>query len=71
MAANVGTTRLPPIRLLQTVGITSAAIVGGMTASLSFYTIPAILLSPIPIALRQWVQMFNLGKKVGPTFSLV
>ena len=71
MAVNIGTTRLPPIRLLQTLGITSAAILGSMTLTLSFFDIPAMLLVPTPLALRQWSQMFNLGKKVGPSFSVV
>lgn len=71
MASNMGTTRLPPIRLLQTVGITSAAMLGSMTASISFFTIPALLLSPTAVALRQWVQMYKLGKMVGSSFSVV
>lgn len=71
MASNMGTTRLPPIRLLQTVGITSAAILGSMTLTMSFFDVPAMLLSPTPLALRQWSHMFNLGKKVEPSFSLV
>jgi hypothetical protein len=51
-----------PIRLAQTLGITSSLLVGGVAAGLSFFTIPRLLESPTPLMLRQWRKMFIAGK---------
>lgn len=60
-----------PIRLAQTIGITTAGILGGMNLTLSAYQIPTLLLSPAALALRQFDQVYTLGKKAGPSLSLV
>ena len=51
-----------PIRLAQTLGITSSLLFGGVCAGLSFFTIPRLLESPTPLMLRQWRKMFIAGK---------
>lgn len=71
MASSLGADRVPPIRAIQAIGITSAAILGGMNITLSFFSIPACLLAPTPVALKQFAQIYNLGKKVGPGGSLL
>lgn len=60
-----------PIRLAQTIGITTAGILGGMNLTISLYQIPSLLLAPASLALRQFEQIYTLGKKVGPSLSLV
>jgi hypothetical protein len=51
-----------PIRLAQTLGITSSFLLGGVSAGLSFFTIPRLLESPTPLMLRQWRTMYIAGK---------
>ncbi|KAN0117714.1 protein of unknown function (DUF1772) domain containing protein [Hyaloscypha variabilis] len=53
-----------PIRLAQTVGITSSLFFGGLAAGMSFFTIPRLLESPTPLMLRQWRKMYIAGKHV-------
>lgn len=57
---------IAPIRLLQTVGITTAALLGGMNFTISLIEIPAIMLSPPSLAVNQWAQTYAIGSKVGP-----
>lgn len=65
------TPNMAPIRLLQTVGITTAALIGGMNFTISCFSIPAIMLSPPSLALKQWAQIYSLGSKVAPGISLL
>lgn len=51
-----------PIRLAQTLGITSSLLLGGISAGLSFFTVPRLLESPTPLMLRQWRKMYIAGK---------
>jgi hypothetical protein len=55
-----------PIRIAQTLGITTSALLAGNTLSLSFFTIPRFLESPTPLMLRQWKAMFLAGKVLSP-----
>jgi hypothetical protein len=54
-----------PIRLAQTLGITTSLIFAGVNASLSIFLIPRILESPTPLLLKQWSRMYEAGKAVG------
>jgi hypothetical protein len=53
-----------PLRLAQTLGITSSLLLGGLSAGMSFFTIPRLLESPTPLMLRQWRKMYIGGKHV-------
>lgn len=59
-----------PYRALQTIGLTSAAILAGQNFTLTFYAIPAVLLAPTDLAVTQYARIFNLGKKLGPALAL-
>ncbi|KAE9377247.1 hypothetical protein N431DRAFT_555484 [Stipitochalara longipes BDJ] len=50
------------LRLAQTLGITSSLLLGGLSAGMSFFTIPRLLESPTPLMLRQWRKMYIAGK---------
>ncbi|KAE8453669.1 hypothetical protein EG329_009180 [Mollisiaceae sp. DMI_Dod_QoI] len=60
-----------PIRLAQTLGLTSSLILAGQTLTLSTFLIPRLLDSPTPLMLRQWNTMYQTGKKQGPPFALI
>ncbi|CZT07892.1 uncharacterized protein RAG0_13178 [Rhynchosporium agropyri] len=60
-----------PIRLAQTLGITSSLVLAGQTLSTSFVTAPRLLESPASLLLRQWGNMYDVGKKTGPTISAI
>jgi hypothetical protein len=54
-----------PIRLAQTLGITTSLIFGGVIASLSIFVLPRILESPTPLLVKQWSRMYEAGKAAG------
>jgi len=58
-----------PIRLAQTIGITTSSILGGFVASASFQLVPRLLESPTPLLLKQWGNAYNIGKKNAPPFA--
>jgi hypothetical protein len=60
-----------PIRLAQTLGITTSLIFAGANASLSIFLIPRILESPTPLLLKQWNHTYERGKAIGPPFGVV
>ncbi|KAK2626769.1 hypothetical protein QTJ16_003944 [Diplocarpon rosae] len=60
-----------PIRLAQTVGITSSLVLAGMTLSTSITTVPRLLESPPSLLLQQWGHMYNAGKRTGPPISIL
>lgn len=57
------------IRIAQTLGITSSAILAGYVASASFAVVPRLLESPTPLLLRQWNNAYLAGKKYAPPFA--
>ncbi|KAE9371814.1 hypothetical protein N431DRAFT_426415 [Stipitochalara longipes BDJ] len=59
------------VRLVQTLGITASSLLAGQVSSFSFSTVPRLLESPTPLMLRQWVNMFHVGKSVGQPSSIV
>ncbi|KAF2200729.1 hypothetical protein GQ43DRAFT_441288 [Delitschia confertaspora ATCC 74209] len=63
----------PPnaIRIAQAVGITASAMLAGTNMALSVFAIPAIMQGPAPLAARQWRQIYDLGKKVGPGLAAI
>ncbi|KAH7380917.1 hypothetical protein BKA64DRAFT_749649 [Cadophora sp. MPI-SDFR-AT-0126] len=60
-----------PIRLAQTLGITSSLILSGMTLSTSLTTVPRLLESPPSLLLQQWGHMYDRGKKTGSPIALL
>ncbi|KAF8867354.1 hypothetical protein BDZ45DRAFT_638860 [Acephala macrosclerotiorum] len=60
-----------PIRLAQTLGLTSSLILAGQTITLSTFLIPRLLDSPTPLMLKQWNNMFQIGRLTGPQFALL
>ncbi|KAL2062820.1 hypothetical protein VTL71DRAFT_5892 [Oculimacula yallundae] len=60
-----------PIRLAQTLGITTSLILAGSTLSTSMVTIPRILESPPNLLIQQWGHMYDVGKKTGPIASSI
>jgi len=60
-----------PIRIAQTVGITTVSALAGMTFSFSAFVVPRILESPSPLLLRQWNHTFRAGMStIAPLASL-
>ncbi|KAH8598961.1 hypothetical protein B0O99DRAFT_683694 [Bisporella sp. PMI_857] len=60
-----------PIRVAQTLGLSSSLVLAGASFSLSAYVVPSILSSPAPLLLRQWHTMFARGKAQIPTVALI
>jgi hypothetical protein len=60
-----------PIRLVQTIGITTSSILAGSVASASFALVPRLLESPTPLLLKQWGNAYNAGKKNAPPFAVL
>ncbi|KAH9208438.1 hypothetical protein DL95DRAFT_395285, partial [Leptodontidium sp. 2 PMI_412] len=60
-----------PIRLAQTLGITTSLILAGSTLSTSLTTVPRLLESPPTLLLQQWSHMYAVGKKTGPPISFL
>jgi hypothetical protein len=57
-----------PIRLAQTIGITSSAFATGLVLAHSAYIIPRLLESPPPLAVKQFKAAYERGKRsVAPT----
>ncbi|CAG8972555.1 hypothetical protein HYALB_00011405 [Hymenoscyphus albidus] len=60
-----------PIRLAQTLGLTTQGIVAGLSLSYSIIAVPRLLESPTPLMLKQWAAMYNTGKLFMPPLSLL
>ncbi|KAH8666003.1 hypothetical protein BGZ60DRAFT_410376 [Tricladium varicosporioides] len=60
-----------PLRLAQTLGLTTTAIFSGVSIALSTILVPRILESPAPLLVRQWGNMFARMKIVAPGVMLV
>ncbi|KAH0538996.1 hypothetical protein FGG08_004445 [Glutinoglossum americanum] len=58
------------IRVAQTLGITSSAVLAGSLFSISFSTVPSLLLAPAPLLQQQWEAIYQHGKTVGPRVAL-
>lgn len=58
-------------RVLQTVGLTTTAILAGASASFSIYTVPRLLESPTPLLLKQFKHMFAAGHDTVPDGTVV
>lgn len=65
------TPNIAPIRLLQTVGITSAALLGGMGFACSLIGIPTIMMAPPSLAVKQWAQTNSIESKIAPAISIL
>lgn len=60
-----------PIRLAQTVGITTSSLLAGASLTMSFMMVPRLLESPTPLLLKQWNGMFQAGKVSAPPVAAV
>lgn len=58
-------------RVLQTIGLTTTAILAGASASFSLYAVPRILESPTPLLLKQFKNMYNAGHDSLPAGTVV
>lgn len=58
-------------RVLQTIGLTTTAILAGMSASFSLYTVPRLLESPTPLLLKQFKHMFAAGHDTVPAGTII
>ena len=58
-----------PVRIAQTLGITSSALIAGSVLTISVSLVPRILESPSPLLLRQWSRTYNNGKKTVPPIA--
>ncbi|KAK0275001.1 hypothetical protein LTR35_011423 [Friedmanniomyces endolithicus] len=54
----------------QIAGVTSAACLSGLIASVSFIAIPAIALAPPEVAVRQWKKAYDKGISSAPFFAI-
>ncbi|KAF2652003.1 hypothetical protein K491DRAFT_695991 [Lophiostoma macrostomum CBS 122681] len=63
----------PPTSLLvaQAVGITASAYLFGNNACISYGSVPAILMAPAPLAVKQWAKVYDTGHKVGPALAVI
>ncbi|KAI9801863.1 MAG: hypothetical protein M1833_002177 [Piccolia ochrophora] len=59
------------IRVAQTVGITSSALIAGSLMSISLIGVPAIMEAPGPLLLHQWHAMYTRGKNNMPKIAAV
>jgi hypothetical protein len=57
------------LRIAQTLGITTSAILSGYVASVSMALVPRLLESPTPLLLRQWKSAYHSGKTYAPPFA--
>ena len=60
-----------PIRVAQTLGLTTSLLLGGANLALSVHLIPRLLESPTPLLVRQWHAAYLLGKRTFPPLALL
>ncbi|EKD15970.1 uncharacterized protein L3040_003405 [Drepanopeziza brunnea f. sp. 'multigermtubi'] len=60
-----------PIRLAQTLGITTSLVLAGTSLSTSTTTIPRLLESPPALLLQQWRHMYAAGRATAPPVAAV
>ncbi|TVY14581.1 Anthrone oxygenase [Lachnellula arida] len=60
-----------PIRLAQTMGLTTAGLLAGASFSFSLVALPRILESPTPLLLQQWKNLYTSGKSFMPPLALL
>lgn len=57
------------IKVTQTLGITTAAVLSGAIASLSYKAMPGLLLAPGSLAVQQWQTMYARGVRTAPPLA--
>ncbi len=60
-----------PHRAIQTIGITAAGLLSGVSLSLSFILVPRLLESPSPLLLQQWSHTYSSNKHTIPNGAVV
>ncbi|KAF2824672.1 hypothetical protein CC86DRAFT_371232 [Ophiobolus disseminans] len=64
--AELYTQRTPTgLAVAQFIGITTSAYLLGQNASLSFISVPTIMLAPAPLAAKQWHKVLTIGGSLG------
>lgn len=58
------------LRTAQTLGLGASAVLVGAGFAITVQAIPAILLSPRDLLLRQWRTIYDVGIAYGPPFAL-
>lgn len=58
-----------PLRLLQTLGITTSGILAGTALSFTFYATPRLLELPTPLLLQQWQRTYKHGARTMPFYA--
>ncbi|KAH7135534.1 hypothetical protein B0J11DRAFT_518573 [Dendryphion nanum] len=63
----------PPVllRSAQAVGVLASAIVFGQNAFISFGAVPAVMYAPAPLAVRQWIKLYDVGHYIGPAGAIL
>ncbi|KAI9884883.1 MAG: hypothetical protein M1823_003324 [Watsoniomyces obsoletus] len=59
------------IRVAQTLGITTSAILSGAIAWTSYAFVPALLQAPPSTLVQQWQQVYDTGKATAPPTALL
>ncbi|KAH7393307.1 hypothetical protein BKA64DRAFT_83127 [Cadophora sp. MPI-SDFR-AT-0126] len=57
--------------LPRLLGISGSIFLSGFAFSASYYTLPAAALAPLPLRLKQWLVVYDLGKLISPPFSAI
>ncbi|PVH85617.1 DUF1772-domain-containing protein [Cadophora sp. DSE1049] len=57
--------------LPRLLGISGSIFLSGFAFSASYYTLPATALAPLPLRLKQWLVVYDLGKLISPPLSAI
>ena len=57
-------------QVIHAVGISSSVFLSGFAFSASYYGMPAVNLAPFPLRLKQWKEIFDIGKYFAPTLGV-
>ncbi|KAH8808586.1 hypothetical protein F5884DRAFT_377024 [Xylogone sp. PMI_703] len=58
-------------RIIQALGITTAAFLSGAVGGVSYFLVPNLLTSPTPLLLKQWQSSYNSGKRTAPPIAAI
>ncbi|MCJ1389956.1 hypothetical protein MMC18_002814 [Xylographa bjoerkii] len=57
------------IRVLQAIGLTTSAFLGGAVLAMSYAAIPPLYSAPSPLSAKQWRVLYRRGVVVAPPFA--
>jgi len=58
------------VKFAQLASVSSSFFVSGFSFSASYLSLPAIASSPVPLRLKQWLKIYDLGKLVAPPLGV-